>query len=108
MSPPISVGDALSGHADRSSEVPATSPDRTAVEVRQHAVGVAIVVLRGLEDAEVLASAAAELRSLALPERVVVDLSEVTLVDPDVIKVLASTLLGTSERAASCSWCVAA
>lgn len=55
--------------------------------MRQHAVGVAIVVLRGLEDAEVLASAAGELRSLALPERVVVDLSEVTLVDPDVVKV---------------------
>ncbi len=66
--------------------------------MRQHAVGVAIVVLQGLEDAEVLASAAGELRSLALPERVVVDLSEVTLVDPDVVKVLASTLLGMSEQ----------
>ena len=94
---PIPVGDLLSGDADRSSGVPATSGDRTVVEVRRPCAGVAVVVVRGVEDVEVLVSAAGKLRSLALPERVVVDLSEVTLVDPAVVQVLASTLGGPSE-----------
>lgn len=83
---------------DRHGDVPAASAESSVVDVRQHPAGLALVVLRRLEDDAVLCRAAEELRSVRLPDRLVVDLSEVTLLNPAVVDVLASSLLGPGHQ----------
>jgi hypothetical protein len=68
------------------------------VAVREGPVGVATVVLRGLEDGAVLFGAAQMLRSLTLPKCLIIDLSEVTLVDQVIVEVLASSVRGTADE----------
>lgn len=82
---------------DRTGDVPAAGAESGVVDIRRYPAGLAVVVLRRLEDDAVLARLAEELRSVRLPERLVIDLSEVTLLNPAVVDVLASSLRGSGH-----------
>lgn len=90
MTVAMTSGQARASTAGRESTAGQNGLDR--IEARPIAPGFVVIALHGLGDRALVTDAIQKLPSLVLSDSVLVDLSGLTLVDPDVLKVLVTAV----------------